>query len=427
MANDLIDQGIDRLLSHDPGMLRCPYQLYTRARESRPVFWSEAIGAYIVTRHEDVVAVARDTETFSNRDSAIPGPARRADVAAIEKITRGLAEFDDARDDYPFVDFPQVLSDADAPAHGMHRRMVLRALSAKRVRALGDVISAICDELVDAVLPAGRCELVTDLARPLPSRVILTALGIPESESPAISAMIDGIGLPVGNPHLTPEQQLERLRCHRDFSAYFRQLLADRRREPRDDLVSVIANAEAGEAQLTEPEQLSLVMQLVSAGHETTTRLIAATMLHLLGDDELRRRVLAEPDALGTVIDEVLRLESPVQGIFRLTTRPTRIGDVDIPADAVIWILWASANRDPEYVECPERLRLDRPDSKSHLAFGHGQHFCPGAQLAQLEARIAVRTLLERLPNLRLDIPADEVPFLPSIVMHGPVTMPVSF
>lgn len=418
---------LERLLGQDPAMLRAPYHLYARARQESPVFWSSSLGAYLVSRYEDVVAVAKDPVTFSNRDSAVPKHAREADAAAINELTDGMSEFDVARDQYPFVDLPQVLSDADGPAHGQHRKMVLRVLSARRVGAMVPIVQATCDALIEAIADRGECDLIAEVTRPLPSRVILRAFGIPESDSPNVSKWIDGIGVALGKPNPTRQEQLERLRAHRDFHAYFSAMLDDRRRNPTGDLISEIANSEAAGVPLTEAERMSMILQLISAGHETTTRLIASVVLKVLTDAALNDRLRAEPDLLGTVIEETLRLESPVQGIFRLTTRDARLGDVDIPADSVVWILWASANRDEKAFPDPCRLDVERPDPKAHLAFGHGPHFCPGAQLGLLETRIAVATILRRLPNLNLAVPPEEVPYLQSIVMHGPLRLPVRF
>jgi len=275
-------------------------------------------------------------------------------------------------------------------------------------------IHAIAHELIDQFIDTGHADLVRQYTAPLPQRVLLEFLGLPVEDAAFIKQWCtDHMLLSV--PGIGAAQQLQSAQTEVAFSHYVEALIAARQRQPQEDVLSALITARVeGERPLDEGELHALVEQLLFAGHETTTNLLGTTLFHLLHDATLWHAVHADPRLIGPAVEEGLRYEAPVQGMFRTTTEAVELSGVTIPAGARVFVVFGAANHDAQMFAAPERFDLQRPQADQHLALGHGI-YCLGAPLARLEARIAIAMLVQRLPEVHL-VPAQTLTYLPSLL-----------
>ncbi len=380
-----------------PEVLACPYDYYRRVREEAPVHRTP-LGFFVVSRYDDVLSVVRDTERFSSdmRNSFVSGPPS-------EELKAVQAE------GYPPVN---TLLTNDPPSHTQFRALVNKAFTPKRVAQLEGEIRQIANDLVDAFVGDGRVELVSRFAVGLPLTVIADALGVDRADSDRFKRWSDDSVAPLSGL-LTPEQQVECARSRVEMQHYMAERIRERQDAPRDDLLSDLVQARfdqgdrAGQP-LALPELLNVIEQLLVAGNETTTKLIAAAMLMLVEQPELMEAVRADHALIPNLVEEALRLESPVQMLPRVAKVDVQVGGVDIPAGSILMMLYGCANRDEARFPDADVLRVDRANARTNLAFGQGPHFCPGAALARSEARIAFETLLGRATDWALDSSVDE-------------------
>jgi cytochrome P450 len=306
----------------------------------------------------------------------------------------------------------------DPPDHERLRKLVSKAFTARRVEELRPRITAVTGALLDDMSTRREVDLLAAFAFPLPITVICELLGVPAADRDQFRAWSATIVADTVSPEA----------FQADAGAmvgYFQTLLAARRREPAGDLLSALITARDEEDRLSENELLSMAFLLLVAGHETTVNLIAGGMLALLLNPGELARLRADPSLLSGALEELLRYVNPVNNAtFRFTGEPVEIGGVPIGANEVVFVSLSGANRDPSRYAGPERLDLGR-DSSGHLAFGHGIHYCLGAPLARLEAEIAFRGLLERFGSMTLAVPADELRWRPSTLIHGLESLPV--
>jgi len=271
---------------------------------------------------------------------------------------------------------------------------------------------------VNGFVGAGRADLVWQFAYPLPMRVIAEILGVPPADMETFKRWSDDAVARL-SVNLPLERQIRCARSLVEFQHYFAAQIEERRARPRDDMLTDLVNARIeGHAPLSVPEMLSLLQQLLVAGNETTTNLIGSMMALVLRQPEILQAVRENPNLATGVVEEALRLESPVQGLFRTTTQEVELGGIRLPKGAHLQLLYASGNRDPAQFACPERLDIHRANAATHLAFGGGIHFCIGAPLARLEGRVALQTLIQRLPNLRLE-PGQPLTRVPHFFLRG--------
>jgi cytochrome P450 len=312
---------------------------------------------------------------------------------------------------------------SDPPDHERLRKLVNKAFTARRVEQLRPRITAITEELLDDMSTQQEVDLLTAFAFPLPVTVICELLGVPVADRDqfrAWSATIvsETVSSEVAQDHLTA------------MLGYFRDLLAARRREPADDLLSALISARDDTARdntgrLSENELLSMAWLLLVAGHETTVNLIGSGVLALLLHPGELARLRADPALLAGAVEELLRYVSPVNNAtFRYAGEPVDLGGVSISPGEVVLVSLSGANRDPSRYPDPERLNVGR-DSAGHVAFGHGIHYCLGAPLARLEAQIAFGALLERFGSMTLAVPPQALRWRPSTLIHGLESLPV--
>ncbi|MCD2463513.1 MULTISPECIES: cytochrome P450 family protein [unclassified Streptomyces] len=311
------------------------------------------------------------------------------------------------------------LLSADAPDHTRLRRLVTGEFTGRRVEALRPRIERLTTELVDAMEPAGRADLVDAFAYPLPITVICELLGVPSADRDTFRRWSTELVSPTG------EEDFGRSMV--DFGAYLDELIEDKRAAgPADDLLSglIASRAEDGD-RLSGPELRAMAYLLLIAGHETTVNLIANTVRNLLTHPDQLAALRADPGLLDGTIEESLRFDGPVEtSTFRFSREPVTLGGTEIPAGRHVLVAIGALDRDPARFPEPDRFDIRR-DTRGHLAFGHGIHYCLGAPLARLEGRIALRTLLDRFPGLELDPEGEPWEWLPGLLMRGVRHLPV--
>ena len=362
-----------------------PFPVLELARREQPVFYAPQFDLWVVTRYEDVMAVLKDHRTFSSEGALL---SRKSPLPP--EANAVLAE--------GWPDMPYII-EVDPPLHDRIRGLVTRAFTPRRVAEMGPAIEAVSRELIDGFAGDGRADIVERFAWPLPLTVLGEMLGVARDDLPRLHEWgTDWLLLQQERP---PDEQVEHARGLVSMQRYFVRALEERERSPRDDLMSALMEARDD---LTIPEVAGVPLDLMVAGHVTVTRAIGSTLALMFEHPELREQ-LADPERAPRAAEEILRLESPAQGLFRRTTREVGLGGATLPEGARVMVHFGSANRDDAVFAEPSRPRPTRTELNKHLAFGKGIHFCIGAPLARLELKIALPMLLRRLPNLR---PADE-------------------
>ncbi|HEY0739442.1 MAG TPA: cytochrome P450 [Herpetosiphonaceae bacterium] len=384
--------------------LENPYPLFAEARQTAPVFYSPIFNLWCIARYRDVRAALMDPQRFSSKFLI------RTPYNAPAEVTDVLSQA------YPEE---QILVNEDPPDHSRTRHLVNQAFAPRRIYGMEPKIKAITDQLVDRFIGAGQADVIAELAAPLPLAVIAALMGLPTDDLDQIKRWTEDL-IMLTSTESSPERQIAGAHGSVAFQRYLAAQIAERRQAPSDDLLSTLTqfSFENGE-RWTDSQLISLLISVIFAGHETTTNLIGNMLLHIFQPPGLWQRIQAEPDRVPDVIEETLRIDTPVRSMFRVTTEAVTLGGATIPAGAQVLLLFGAANRDDEMFAEPERFDIDRPNKEQHLGFGRGIHFCVGAALARLEARIAITALAERIPSARL-APGYRPTYLPSLLHRGP-------
>lgn len=385
-----------------------PYVFFAEARAAGPVFYDPALDYWIVTRHVDVRRVFQTPKLFS---AAI----------ALAPLTPLCPHAQSLLTQASFSAAP-VLTNADPPAHTRVRRLANIAFTPRRVAAMEPFVREVTRRFMRERFVNGHADLIRALAWELPALVVFRVLGVPDGDLPRVKSGAQS-RLLVMFGHPSSEQQIDLAGGMASFWQYAQELVDARTAGPRDDFTSDLILARDHDIPaLTRHEVTTVVFGLLLAGHETTTNLIGNTMRRMLTDraawDEIRRA----PELIPGAVEEVLRFDSSVIAWRRRTTRAVEIGGVEVPANANLLLLIGSANRDPAMFEDPERFDIHRANADEHLAFGHGAHFCLGAPLARLEARVVLEEISARYPSMRLT-PGQALRFLPNIAFRGPLSL----
>ena len=354
---------------------------------------------YVLSRHEEVSYALRHAELFS---SAPMGGGQQPSDESLDELSPTAGS----------------LISEDPPEHGRQRGVVNRGFTPSRIALLEPRIRKLADELVAAFEQRGSCELMSEFANPLPVSVIAELLGLDPARRDDFkrwsTALI--IGSTQGEGGAVPRFEL-----FREFRGYLAEEVERRRQDPGDDLISILIRAGQGEGVLETGQVVGFAGLLLAAGSETTTNLIGNAMAVLREHPATLERVKASPALIPQMLEESLRYDSPVQMVMRLATQDLEIGGQEIPKGSLVMLLLASANRDEERFPAADEFDIDR-DTKGHLGFGFGNHFCLGASLARLEARIALETLLERIPDYEITAPVE---VHGSIQIRGPPARPL--
>jgi len=394
----------------DPEVIECPYEFYKLVREQAPVMeLPQAMPGgklFLVTRYDLVMEILKDVEVFSSNFSTLLAGREEQDEELQKIYAQG---------------WPQVntLLTADPPEHERFRVLVNKAFTASRVKKMQNYIEQIVDELIDRFIDKGECEFVSELAVPLPIKVIATQLGVPQDDLHKFKKWSDSFIARLSRM-TSKEQEIE---CAKDvvaFQHYFNNVIEERRKQPKDDIITDLVKAEvAGERSLNTAELLNIIQQLLVAGNETITNAIAGGMLLLIQNPDQMALVQKEPSKIENLVEEVLRLETPTAGMWRVVRQDTELEGVQIPAGSLVMVRFDSANRDPAKFPDGEGLDVCRQNAGSHVAFGHGIHFCVGAMLARKEMQVAYERLLLRLKNIRLAPGKNDLKHFPNVLLRG--------
>lgn len=389
-----------------------PYPFLAAAREAAPAIFCNAIDHWIVTRYHDIQHIFRTPALFSaaNANSPLRPPCPMAVKALEEGGFRAVP----------------TLANVDPPAHTRARKLVNWAFTSKRVAEMEGFVRDLVTRFCTERLRGGRADIVRDLAWELPALVLFRILDVPSDELPRIkSGSWNRILFIYGQTTDVVQQQAAEGMA--TFWHYAESLVESRRKEPREDFISDLVHAQDADGLgLTPPQAATIVLNLLFAGHETTTGLLGNAFRRLLADRPSWQAIRDEPALIPNAVEEVLRLDSSVIAWRRRTTQAVVIGGVPVPADANLLLLLGAANRDPAVFPDPDRLDIRRENAHKHLSFGNGPHFCLGAPLARLQARVVLEEVSARLPNLRL---ADGAPleFAPNVSFRGPLSLPVEW
>jgi cytochrome P450 family 150 subfamily A5 len=403
-----------------------PYPYFDSLRAQCPVHREPQHGVYMVTGYEEAFAVYADADTFSSCNSVTgPFPGFPVPLEGRDDVDELIEE---RRGELPFSD--QIIT-MDPPKHRDHRHLLMRQLTPKRLKENEDFVWRIADRQIDTFVERGECEFIKDYCNPFTLFVIADLLGVPEDEhdefrrSLAQQPNANAVGSTKSEMSHSPLAWL-----YDRFSRY----IEDRRREPRDDVLTALATTRFPNGEL--PEVIDVVRvaaNVFAAGQETTVRLLS-TALQFLGDRPGLQQLLRERrDLIPDFVEETLRMEAPVKGDFRLARRQTTVGGVDIPAGGTLMVLNGAANRDPRRFEDPSEFRVDRGNAREHLAFGRGVHSCPGGSLARLEARVSIERLLDRTADIRISEEHHGPPgarryqYVPTYILRGLTRLQLEF
>lgn len=411
----------------DPDVAQSPYAYWDSLREQGPVVREPHHGVVAVTGYQEVLAAFRDHEHFS-AVNAIGGPfpplpfePRGDDITEQIEAHRHL---------FPIHEHMVVM---DPPAHERARSLLSRLLTPRRLKENEDFMWQLVDHQIDQFTANGRCEFLSEYARPFATSAIIDLLGVPERDRPEFLAALGAeqphgtrVGSLDGEPvGLDPLQYLDD-----KFAGY----LAERRRDPREDVLSGMATATYPDG--STPELMEVVKPatfLFAAGQETVTKLLSAAVQTLGDRPEYQQTLRENPSGITAFIEESLRMHAPTKVDFRLVRKSTTLGDVALPAGTVVMLCLGAANRDPRKFADPHTFRPDRKNVREHVAFGRGIHTCAGAPLARVEGKVTVARLLDRLRDIRIDEaahgPAGErnYAYEPTFLLRGLTKLHIEF
>lgn len=385
------------------------HEIWRRMRAEEPIHWNPGNDRYIpfwsVTKYADLIAVSRDTTTYSSQ--------------------RGISIAANPADPSTLVGAGKMMIITDPPRHVRLRRLVNKGFTPRATALLEPSVREITTQIIDDVAPRGSCDFVTDVAALLPLAVICSMMGIPHEDWPLMFELTNqGLGSEDPEYQTVPGSGPETAaRSRMEMFAYFKRLAEARRQERRDDLVSVLVHSEVDGGSLSEEDLLFFCQLLILAGNETTRNAISGGLLALFEHPEERARLRNDPALLPTAIEEILRWTSPVAHMMRYVTQDTVLGGQPLRAGERVLLWYSSANRDEEVFPDANRFDVGRTPNE-HIAFGIGEHFCLGASFARLELRVMFETLLARLPDIA---PAGPVDRLRSSFIGGIKHMPVQF
>ena len=427
MATKETEQKLTARTDREQEAIGCPYPIFSALRDESPIHFSDKLGTWVCTKYEDIMEILHDTDRFSSLMPTGPRDGRSGFATAMEELAAdpSMAEY--------FQTFlanaanAAVLLNADPPEHRRQRKAVNRAFRPTRLRGMEPMIEEVTSELIQEIVDKGESEFVSEFAVGLPMTIIAVALGVETDDLATFKRWSDDLVMPVGNPDPTTEKVRDYLISLSEFNEFFGNLLQLRRQDPNEDIISDVATAEVNDEMLNEAEMLSMLQQFLVAGNETTTKLLTNLMHHLAEEDGLEERLRDDPSLIDNFIEEGLRFEAPVGGLFRMAKEDTMVGETQLREGDHIWLIFAAANRDPEMFSQPDTFSVDRENARDHLAFGHGEHFCIGAMLARLEARIAVEQILERLENIRLIDGRNNFEYEDTFVLRGLKELHIAF
>ena len=394
-----------------------PFPLFAELRESSPVFYSNALGGWVVTRYNDVSEILHNHEDYSSKG----------------RVLHLINQLDDeVKDHLPLLQmhFATGLAHSDAPEHKRLRGLLAQAFTPRISENMRPVTRAIVGQVLDQL--DNEADLIADVFTPVPALVVGKLLGSEESDIPdlirwahAINGLYEKGGLISPEKALHAEAMLEEMRIFVMRLTQHRRALRDEGKlDPHTDILSGLVSAELSGDSLTESELVSTAVTLFVAGHETTTHLLGNGFRALLATPGAFDEIKASADLIPQAVDEMARFDGSVPRSWRITKREMTIAGVTIPAGELVLPILASANRDETFFENPDLFNLHR-DSRKHLAFGRGVHVCLGAPLARIEGQEIIKELVQRYPNISLTKSSDDLEWRRDIALRGLIALPV--
>jgi cytochrome P450 len=397
----------------DPEVMQNPFPLYQWAHANSPVIDLPGTGMKVIMGFDMCSEAAGRVDDFSNAFGLVLSGAMAEDKEVGAIFEQG----------YPQLD---TLLTADPPVHTRFRKLVNLAFSMPRVNALEGGIRDKVNGLIDGFIDKGECDFVEAFSVGLPVQVICEQLGFAPSEQANVKRWSDAFADRLG--HMIPrERELECAHTIVEYQRAIKLKIDDRRANPTDDLLSDVVNARLeGERPLDDAEIMSIAQQLMVAGNETTTHALAGGIVHLANNPEQQAKARANPALIPNMVEEVLRLDTPTAGMWRVVTRDCELGGHEFKAGSMVMLRYASANRDPAKYPDPDKFDVERSNARTHLAFGKGIHMCVGNMLSRKEMTVAFTELLARLDDIRLKEGA-ELKVAPNLLLRGFVSVPITF
>ena len=391
----------------DPATVYDPYPRYEQLRSEDPVHWNEGIQAWVLTGYQDVLDALRDPRLSAERISALMRLAGDGEgLEALEQTFLGMMLF------------------ADPPDHTRLRSLANKAFTPGVLEGMRSQIQNTVDRLLDDVQEQGGMEVISELAYPLPAMVISEILGVADGDMDRFKKWSNDIAAFLGNIREARENVGPAQQSVAELTEFLREIVAQRRKEPKDDLLSALVTAEDQGDSFSEDELYSMCVLLIFAGHETTTNLIGNGILALLRHPAQLEKLRGQPSLIESAVEEILRYDGPVQTTSRTALEDLRIGDKQIAKGDRISLTLGAANRDPAQFKDPDRFDIERSEGR-HMGFGFGIHFCLGAALARMEGQAAINSVLRRMPELRLV--EQESEWRNNPVLRGLKALPVTF
>ena len=392
----------------DPAVHADPFPFYRRLREEAPVMWDPFMHTWVVTRYEDVHFVLKE---FSADRTPDPKKMEALGLPSLGPVADLMAR--------------QMLF-LDAPDHTRLRKLCMSAFTPRRVDAMEDKVREIAHDLIDKAVQDGECELIADFAEPFPAIVTAGLLGVPLEDHRQLKAWSATFAEMLGNFQHNPDRVRDVLKCVADMTGYFRDAVREQERNPHDGLIRSLMDAEVDGQRLSEDEVIANTIVTMVGGQETTTNLIGNGILTLTRQPDKMAQLRAHPEIIESAVEELLRYETPSQHTARIVKQDTEIGGKLMKKGEAVMAVMAAGNRDPERFPNPDELDLTRTDNR-HLAFGWAAHFCFGAALARMEARISYLALLARMEDIHVAVPESTLEWRTNSGLRGLSALPLAF
>lgn len=406
----------------DPELQQCPYDAYRRLRDEAPAYRQPGTDIYVVTRYEDVRRVLTDTEAFPSGSKDTPF---RPTTRSVERAQAVAARFRDNG----WVPAP-TLAGRDDPNHKQMRAMFNEAFKPSRIKEIDPRVERLAYDLIDGFLEDGRCEWVSQFAVPLPLFIICEQMGAKREDIWRIKRWTDAFFQRI-SMMLPEDQEIEMVDREIEAQHYFQPIFERLRDKPDDSLISVLVNTvieEWGRPLNDNELHAEMMADTFVGGSETTTNALAAGMKLLIENKDVWHQLKSDPDRyMKTFVEEVVRLESPVQSLFRYCARDTDFDGMTIPAGSLVNVRFAAANRDERAFECPDRIDLERPRAGSHMGFGSGTHHCLGAPLARRELTWAFTAVVDRFEDMWFAEGKNDFRIRPHFLLRSLETLHIEF